>query len=112
LCCYHLTEHASKKFKSGQEGDRLNDVTSNGSHVSVSSLPAGNVRRSKVSRRIPNSDFMAVTGFDGQRVYVTMKSESFVQYQVVQLCFNVCICQILQAASLMQTSCRRLLNIG
>lgn len=75
----------SKKLKLGQERDRLNGVTSDVSDVSLSSLPPmkpASVRRSKVSRRIPNSDFMAVTGFDGQRVYVTMKSESFIQYQV------------------------------
>jgi len=62
--------------------DKLNGLTSD---VSVSSSPPARpatVRRSKVSRRIPYSDFMAVTGFDGQRVYVTMKTESFVQQQV------------------------------
>ena len=83
-----MTGHISKKFKLGQEADRLNGVNSDVSHVSVSSLPPiepASVRHSKVSRRIPNSDFMAVTGFDGQRVYVTMKSKSFVQYQVCLL---------------------------
>jgi len=85
LFCFHLTERVTKKFKLGQERDGLNDVTRDVSHVSVSLPPAkpATIRRSKVSRRIPNSDFMAVTGFDGQRVYVTMKSESFVQYQVI-----------------------------
>jgi len=81
-----LTEHLSKKFKSGRETDKLNGVTGYASHVSVSCLPAARpstARRSYVSRRIPNSDFMAVTGFDGQRVYVTMKTESFVQRQVI-----------------------------
>ena len=77
-----MTEHSSKRFKSGQERDVTNDVSSD---VSVSRLPPARpatVRHSKVSRRIPNSDFMAVTSFDGQRVYVTMKSESFVKQQV------------------------------
>lgn len=84
-----LTEHVAKKFKSGQEVDKLNDVTSDDVDcISVSHLspvrPA-TVRRSTVSRRIPDSDFMAVTGFEGQRVYVTMKTESYVQRQVIWL---------------------------
>lgn len=61
-------------------------MSGDASHVSVSCLPAARtaaVQRSKVSRRIPNSDFMAVTGFEGQRVYVTMKTESFLEWQVI-----------------------------
>ena len=85
-CFVHLTEHISKKLKLGQEVDRPNGMTNDVSHSPVSHLPSAkpaSVHRSKVTRRIPNSDFMAVTGFDGQRVYVTMKTESFVQYQVI-----------------------------
>lgn len=86
MYCIHLTEHASKKFKSGHETERLNGETGTDvSRVSVSCLPQStpaDTRRRNVSRRIPNSDFMAVTSFDGQRVYVTMKTENFVQRQV------------------------------
>jgi len=83
----HLTEHVSKRFKSGHETERLNgEMSTDVSRVSVSCLPLTrpiDARRSNVSRRIPNSDFMAVTSFDGQRVYVTMKTEGFVHRQVV-----------------------------
>ena len=89
MCCICWTEHASKKFKSGHETEQLNGETIiDVSHVSVSPLPLArpaNARRSNVSRRIPNSDFMAVTGFDGQRVYVTMKTDGFIQRQVIWL---------------------------
>jgi len=85
-----LSEHVSKKFKSVKEADNVSNI----SHVSVLSSTAARpaaaaIRSSKVSRRIPNSDFMAVTGFDGQRVYVTMKTESFVKRQVV-VCIELC----------------------
>jgi len=87
LCCICLTEHVSKKFKSLHETEQRNSETSTDvSCVSVSCLPLArlaNARHSNVSRRIPNSDFMAVTSFDGQRVYVTMKTEGFVQRQVI-----------------------------
>lgn len=82
-----LSERVSKKFKSGHETEQLNgDMNADVSRVSVSCLPLArptDTRCNTVSRRIPNSDFMAVTSFDGQRVYVTMKTEGFVQRQVI-----------------------------
>jgi len=90
----HLTGHVYKKLKSRDETERLNGKTSTTdvSRVSVSCLPLArpaDSRRTNVSRRIPNSDFMAVTSFDGQRVYVTMKTEGSVQRQVISLLFLI-----------------------
>jgi len=83
----HFPERASKKLKSGQNTESLNGVVTSAAIESPATLTAA--RRSKVSRRIPHSDFMAVTGFDGQRVYVTMKTEFFVQHQVISALFLI-----------------------
>jgi len=37
----------------------------------------------KVFRRIPQGDFMAVTGTDGKRLYMSVKSDSFIKHQVI-----------------------------
>lgn len=49
---------------------------------SYSSQTSYQMQRSRVSRRIPQGDFMAVTGTDGRRLYMTVKSESLIKHQV------------------------------
>jgi hypothetical protein len=87
--------HTSKKARRDDgllqtPGTRAPELV-NGSQLD-STQSSVRVNRNRVSRRIPPGDFMAVTGTDGRRLYMSVKSESLLKHQVRLniFCFQPC----------------------